>query len=282
MSFVPRRARRLVFRAMVPVRAALIRRRFHAFCIGAPKSGTHSIAAIFARYRTAHQPMRKVLNNVILGRLNGTLPPDEAARRVRRWDERLWMEMISDCNTYFVMDILLAEFPESRFILTIRDCYTWLDSLINHPANFGVKAKHAAENQQIADIQFKADRFRHAPQEQFLAARGDYTLDGYFSYWAEHNQAVLDRVPPERLLVVRTPDIGGSLPNMAAFLGIRPDTLDAAHTHEFRGEKKLGALDQIDRDFLEAKVEAHCRPLMERFFPEVKSLDDAMRGRSRK
>jgi hypothetical protein len=32
---------------------------------------------------------------------------------------------------------------------------------------------------------------------------------------------------------------------------------------------------EIDRDFLEGKVAQHCRPLMNRFFPEIKTLDDA-------
>ena len=277
MDAITRRARRLVGEAAIPVRAALIRRRFHAYCIGTPKSGTHSIAAVFARYRTAHQPLRETLNAIILARLEDNLPDAQAAERVREWDRRLWLEMTSECNTYFILDLLLAEFPDSRFILTIRDPYTWLDSFLNHGANFAGKQHRRDQNRRLGDIQFKADQYHHAPQEQPLAERGSYTLDGYFSYWAEHNQAVIDRVPPERLLVVRTPDIGRSLPQMAGFLSIPAETLDAGHAHEFRSEKKLGLLDQLDRAYLESKIEAHCRPLLDRFFPEITSLDDAMK-----
>ena len=61
---------------------------------------------------------------------------------------------------------------------------------------------------------------------------------------------------------------------MAEFLGIPPDTLDAGGSHEYKAEKKFGLLSEIDEEYLSARVEARCKDLMEKFFPEIRRFSD--------
>ena len=107
-----------------------------------------------------------------------------------------------------------------------------------------------------------------------LKEQGVRSLDYYFSYWKWHNTGVLEQVPQDRLLVVRTDQIGQRAFEIADFAGLPRRAVRQERTHEFRNPAKQPILQQIDRSFVEARVARHCRPLMERFFSEIKSMDD--------
>ncbi|TGO03170.1 hypothetical protein PN36_11350 [Candidatus Thiomargarita nelsonii] len=99
----------------------------------------------------------------------------------------------------------------------------------------------------------------------FIDIRAD-TLDGYLSYWANSNRRVLTTVPEDRLLIVKTHEITQSMDQIAAFLEIPRESLEVAQSHSYRGLKKHGFLSKIDRDFLEEKVNTHCREIMGKYF----------------
>ena len=115
----------------------------------------------------------------------------------------------------------------------------------------------------------------HAPAEQVLKENGLYPLAGYLAHWAAHNEKVLATIPPERLLVVRTDQIRSRAFEIAEFAGLPRHTIRLDRTHEYRNPVQRQIITEIDRDFLEQKIEQHCRPLMRRFFPEIKTLADA-------
>ena len=172
-----------------------------------------------------------------------------------------------------ILEFLLREFPGARFVLTIRDCYSWLNSTLNHSLRYrGVSPRQRVK---ARDFAFQRDGFVHAPEERWLRDGGFYTLDGYFSGWAAHNRRVLAAVPPEQLLVVRTDRIRHCAHEIADFAGLPRQVIRPHRTHEFQNPDKKEIIRQLDRDFLERKVEQHCRPLMTQFFPEIKTLDDA-------
>ena len=99
-----------------------------------------------------------------------------------------------------------------------------------------------------------------------------YTLDGYFSYWAEHNSQVLAKVPEERLFTVRTREINQNITRIENFLGITPSSLPK-NVHGNVASQKFHILSQIDKDFLEEKANFHCKELMDKYFPEVKGFN---------
>jgi hypothetical protein len=71
---------------------------------------------------------------------------------------------------------------------------------------------------------------------------------------------------------VKTQEINQSIPKIEAFLEIKPNTLPT-HIHGNKADKKLQLLAQIDRDFLEAKANLHCKELMDKYFPEIKGYN---------
>ena len=147
-------------------------RRTQVFGVGMGKSGTHSLAAIFtAKVRAAHELEVLPLVARVCDWHDGRL--DEA--RLRQWlrdrDRRLRLEVDSSAPNAHVLDLLLTEFPAARFVLTIRDCYTWLDSAINHALRFPRMHPLWHRNRRLA---FGHEASQHAPEEPLLRARGLY------------------------------------------------------------------------------------------------------------
>ena len=248
-------------------------RRTRLYCVGTAKTGTHSIGRMFTRnVRSAHEPERLELAGKILAWHSQRISEEEMTRWILERDCRLALEVDSSMLNIDILPIVLREFPNARFLLTIRDCYTWCDSLINEMLRSAGRMEPVLN--EIASSHYQPHLFQHAPEEQLLKEKGLYTLAGYFTYWAKHNSTILDTVPAERLLVVRTDHIGKRAFEIADFAGLPRRTVRIERTHEYRNPAKHDIIRQIDRDYLQAKVEQHCRPLMTRFFPEIRSLED--------
>ena len=245
-------------------------RQFQAYCVGTPKSGTMSVAAILSRsYRSAHQPDSRELFAVIRQRQSG-LPETRLRRWVVNRDRRLWLEMDSSHLLHGIVDVLANAFPEAKFILTIRDCYSWLESEINEQLGPG-SSKPPWD--QAYDLRYGGSRGDKADMP--LIERGLFPITAYLDYWTRHNEVVL-AVPPHRLLVLRTNDISKATPQVAGFLGIPATSIDAdrAHVHR-RSENRIRLWELIDPGYVTGLAQVHCRHLMERFFPEIRSPEDA-------
>ena len=263
-----------LFRAKRLLLGPLRVRRAHVYGVGIAKSGTRSLGRMFSgNVRAAHEPRVLPLIDKFFDWHGGRVSEPEMSAWLRARDREMALEVDSSWLNVLMLDLLLREFPEARFILTIRDCYSWLNSTLNHSVRF--RKVSPAQRVKARDFVFRRGGFVHAPEERILREGGFYTLDGYFSGWAAHNGQVLARVPPERLLVVRTDQIRHRAGEIADFAGLPRRAIRLQRTHEFQNPDKKDMLRKLDRDFLERKVEQRCRPLMTQFFPEIKSLDDA-------
>jgi hypothetical protein len=247
--------------------------RGRLYCIGTAKSGTHSIAEMFSPpIRSQHEIHHRRLIRMVCGVSSGKLSPEKLRQRLRRRDRMLMLQVDSSHMNFFILDQLLSEFPGARFVLTMRDCYSWVNSMMKHSLVY--TAPHP-EWQQFRDFRFKLDGHPHAPEEQKLKELGLYTLDGYLSYWARHNETALAKVPAERLMIVRTEKISTQARDIARFASLPEHLVRPQRAHAFANPDKSSLLHTLPREFVEEKVEKHCRPLMSRFFPEISSLDDA-------
>lgn len=250
-------------------------RQTRLYCVGAPRTGTHSIAAIFDRtIRARHEPGLGAAMKAVLAHHAGTLPFDGLRRFVADRDRRLRLDVDSSHVNVFLIDALRAEFADARFVLTIRDCYTWLDSAMNHTRNSG---KWSGTARRYLEFYFDAKRVEYSPHDAFLAQRGLLSVDCYLAAWRRHNERALASVPSERLLVVGTAALSQRLPQIAALAGIPAERIHTGFRREGAARTTHGILDQIDPGYLQDRVATHCAALMLRFFPDIRSRQDAPR-----
>jgi hypothetical protein len=224
------------------------------------------------KVRTGHEPEAPLLMEKYIAWKSGRMDKPEFYQWLHARDQRLALEVDSSTLNRDIVDILVREFPGARFVLTIRDCYSWCNSHMNHVIRFSQKM-HPLWNE-MRNWRMRPEPYPHEPEERVLKEQGLQSLGYYFAYWTWHNTGVLEQVPQDRLLVVRTDEIGKRAFEIGEFAGLPGRALRVGRTHEFRNPAKQNILHQIDRAFVEARVDRYCRPLLERFFPEIKSIAD--------
>ena len=222
------------------------------FCVGDEKTGTHSVAGLFRAYRSEHEPEAHDLRPLVEARLRGEPVDDAIEAYVADKEARLHLEVDSSFLNGEIIDLLVGAYPDARYVLTLREPRSWLDSKLNQMITY--------ESPRWIDLR----ALRHGPpqghpaEERALAERGLPTLDGLFGEYARFNAGVVEHVPDDRLLVLRTPDIRDHADRLATFAGVPLDTLDLERSHEFQGPVKHHVLDELDPSYLDAKLHQHC------------------------
>jgi hypothetical protein len=223
--------------------------------------------------RARHEPEFRSATKVVLAHHQGILSFDELRRFVRRRDDRLRLDVDSSHVNLFLIDAILAEFAEARFLLTIRDCFTWMDSAMNHTLN---SRQWSAADRQYHEFYFDAKNVAYSRHDEFLRQLGLMSVDGYLAAWSRHNDRALATAPAERLLVVRTDGISQRLHQIAEFAGIAAERISSGFDAKSAARASHGILNRVDPGFLVDRVAAHCGTLMSRFFPDIRTLRDAL------
>ncbi len=236
-----------------PLGRFLAPRRLHLYGVGMAKSGTHSVAAVFQpAYRSVHEPDANRLISLLYGALTGTVEASEIDSFILR-RSRHRLEVDSSSLNGHIVDRLAALHPRARFVLTVREPHSWLRSLMSHTLARGRPSQEW--------VLWRHARFggtAYSRHDEPLRVRGLFPLDGYLRSWTRHNLTVLEQVPPERLLVLRTTEITEGLPRLAQFAKIGVGTLSARNAHSFQGRASEDVLAALDQSYLSDRVKANC------------------------
>ena len=221
-------------------------------------------------FRAAHEPDRPELLDAVVDFDKGHMPSGELDSYLLERDRRLNLEFDSSWANYFVMGRLATLFPEARFIQLIRDCYTWLESIINHL----IVRTIPADVQSFLDWWFEPSKYPYKESDRGLQEVGVYSLDCFVTRWSIHAQEPSKAIPPDRLITIRTPEIPSSTGRLADFLGVPPDLIDTTKSHRNVGEKARPLLSLVDRNYLDETVARICQDSMNRYFPEIQEVSD--------
>lgn len=252
------------FNAVLP---AMKRRCFHAYCIGTPRSGTHSIAHMFAHhYGASHEPHAYyAIYHLLKWATNKYTDAD--IRNILKWrDKKMSLDLEAAHYLHHVADVLVKSFPQAKFIFTIRDPLSWLESEINR--NYGTR--HKLFWRELEDYRYGRYRHQFTPHDSALKQVGLYPIKSYLSYWKDHNQSVLNSIPQERLLTLETREIRSSIQEISNFLDINVDTINTRKGHSDRRKKKLKLADLVEKRYLCQQLDSICSDLIESQFPTLK------------
>jgi hypothetical protein len=97
-------------------------------------------------------------------------------------------------------------------------------------------------------------------------------LDGYLSYWAYHYRTVLDDIPEDRRLLLRTKDLDESTDRIASFVGVETSSLCTEGSHSHRTAEKHGVLEEIDESYLRRKMDFYCNEVIDRLTQETQII----------
>jgi hypothetical protein len=231
------------------------RRRLHVYGVGTGKSGTTTLARMFGEYRAAHEvdPARMVPISTAV--IDGDLALDSRRVRfeLRRRRARFHLEVDSAPFLNPLTESLAALFPDARFVLTLRDCFSWLDSTVEWERLIPTQDVPLFAPMRTALYRQYPNDF--ALEEAPLRDAGLRPVANYLRVWAKRNTAVLRGVPAARLLVVRTEDLSGSAESLARFAGVPVRTVHAAHANANSVRSRV--LADVPREFIVERAREH-------------------------
>ena len=248
------------------VRNAFNPRVFKAYCVGNMKTGTHSVAGMFENYSNQHESTANLMISLTALKQQGTISPREIKGVLKGRDRYHWMEMDSSNFLAPFIDELVALHKDSKFILTVRDCITWVDSVFN----YSLSLYDQEEWNDMLGRKIKFDLgIEYTAHDQLLKTKGFRPLRAYFRQWRNHNAMVMDAVPEDRLLVLETKNLGQSGRQLAEFLGIPQSTLHLDRSHSFKTQHKFNVLSALDQEYVLDVAREECGSQMEQLFPEI-------------
>ncbi len=241
------------------------RRRLRLFGIGSPKSGTHSLEAVFAEhYRSAHEPEALVLVDLLVAVADGRSGEDDLRRYLRSRERRLRLEVNCAGLNGLVVDQLVEVVPTARFVLTLRDPYDWLASMIDHSlrGDPGTRLPAACATCATRATGCTPARRRSWPTTASspwtaTCTRGPSATSGLWPSCP----------PTSSWSCARTSSASGWVTSPTSPV-CSLESLDATRTHEYAAPERSGLLDQLDAAYVREQVLAHGTSLVERYFPE--------------
>jgi hypothetical protein len=226
------------------------------------------MSAIFGHYRTEHHPDAMERLGLASSYLREEIDDRAVGAMLRARDRETWLEMESSTLAGILINPMVEVFPRRKFFLTLRDAYSWCDSWLDH--NINHPPSPTSPWAQLDRTRLRVDD--HAPTkfDTPLIEHGQFPLACYFQLWRAHNQAVLDAVPEDRLMIVKTHEIVDSIPRIASWLGIDPGSLLPEHGWEFAAPEKHGILRRLDDGYLRETAQRFCGELMNQYFPDLR------------
>lgn len=225
------------------------------------------MAGIFESYRSRHHPDAHIRLPLATNFLNHKADFEQARYVLKRRDRCMWLEMESSSLAGILITALVSACPKKKFILTIRDVYSWCNSWLDH--NINSPPRPSSLWAQLDQVRLRAKAISPTKYDAPLLERGLLPLECYFQLWQSHNVQVLETVPDDRLFVVKTENVIEMIPAMAQWLGILDDTLKPERGWLFAAPKKHKMLNLLDSVYVRETADAHCGNLMRQFFPDV-------------
>lgn len=232
------------------------KRKHHIYCIGAPKTGTHSINSIFRNFKSMHEPLPLFMIELIRRIRYQMISRSDLLDILATKDRYLNLEIESShFNSNFLPEIIEL-FPKAKFIFLYRDVLNWLDSWINHHIN-QPNLKTGSAKQVGRDLYYHRGK-SHTKYDAALKINGLQSLDSYLEFWATFNTSILDNLPENRTIMIPTENLSLAAHNLSSFANVPVKSLRLDKSHKFKAIKKHYLLNKIDPSYLNDRVEKIC------------------------
>lgn len=267
-------------RVYQPILNQRIPRRFHAYAVGLPRTGTHFINEVFApAYRSQHETLRPETSELIYQHITGRLDLPAFERRLRKRDRFLWLEMEANNTLTIIAPALVRLYPEAKFILLLRDPFSWLHSLWKVDRWFVPLDRQPAWYQHEQFFKYGIENDAYTSADQPLKDAGLFPLAAYLNAWRRNYELALEQIPAERRLDIYTRELSQKFPQIAAFVGADADKLDPTHANRDAAKGDAPFFFEIDRDYFAEQVDRFCNPLLKQLFPAITRVEDAVKPR---
>lgn len=213
-------------------------------------------------FRADHEFQVENELDLVARRMRGEVSDEQLRAFVRERDAAKPLELDS-CGVHFgLVDILASEFPQAKFLLTLRDIYGWMNSCVGKLYGDFIGGWGSRAGMLVNCMECLPDgRFWLEDR-----SKQKICLEQLMKAWSGVTRYTIHVIPRERLLIVDTDALGASKNAIASFCGIAGDLLEPCHANPGVAANFLSC---FDPDKLEALVQKHCSELMSERYPRV-------------
>lgn len=230
----------LMLANLVCGKPAMESKPFHIINLSFPRTGTTSFAKIFDKYPTTHEFMRTESITALLDWRDKKINDAELMRFLRYRDKLAGHFVDSAAFLFLAPEMLIRTFPDSKFFFSIRDCESWMVSLIDQElavideVRKGKGAIDMSYHDRYARIfSPRYDRSIFYDRSAFLK-NAEPILNDIATFWSTFVISTLEqmlKLPRKQRLIIQLESFDNSLSKMAAFAGVNISDLNLRQTH---------------------------------------------------
>jgi len=243
---------------------AVRQRKFQVYCVGLPRSGTHSVASMFRnKYRAEHEPYAGATIKMIEDVIRGRSSEKKVLEHLYIRDRFMQLELESAHYLYQFIPQLLELFPESKFILTVREPKSWLESEMNK----NYQSVHGKIWSRLEALRYGI--YNNSFENTAIGKlEGVYPVSSYLQYYVGHIDFVLRNVTEQKLLVLDTFTLKENIDRICEFTGAEKNHLNLSGIHSAkRKQKKIRINDLLEEEKLNSSIDTYCRAFIENNLP---------------
>jgi len=243
-------------------------RRVHVYNLGAGRTGTTAITSIFSdTFRVGHEAHVADTVELLSEYWSGSVTEREVRKRVMARDRRWRLEVESSAFLAGLSPILADLFPNARFLVTVRPPREWLRSNIDQCIN-SPREELPLHFRRLRDLNYGPPPQEYPAQESPLGRYNLHSLHGYLRYWSWHYETVLDSIPQERRLFIRTSRLNEAASKVSDFLGVSAERLSTP-SRENETPEHHKVLTEVEQGYLWDLINEHCSNTVARIRQEV-------------
>lgn len=214
--------------AYVPARPE---RQFQLYSVGLPRTGTSSLANLFANFRSANEFQEKATMEIVTAHRFARTTTRDFHCFLDRRDEEGHLEMDAASFNHFYLDYLVYRHPRAQFIFSVRDPYGWTNSymklLLRYKNFFGDTPPRWTDD--YGQMIFKDFDWSTFQSIKTLSKDIEATVEKFIIHWADANRRIINLLPQDRSLIVDTDNLSKSLSQIASFANISLGELTDQH-----------------------------------------------------
>jgi len=249
---------------LAPWAAAGPARRFRLVCMGLPRSGVVSLFTLFRDFRAANEYAEVETIRMLIGHRQGRIGDDALRAYMERRDREGALEMDAASFLHLASDALVNMGGDMRFVLPVREPAAWFDSflreLLRLHAFFHARGKTPpAWMQSYGEMLFGRFEGEEMVTPEARRVHLPDVAKRFLTLWSQATGKMLDTLPPERTLVLRTQDLEPMRGRIAAFAGLPEDALTGeSHSNIFPAGPSPA--DELPDGWLARTADAMCGP----------------------
>lgn len=253
------------------------KRPLHIINLSFPRTGSTSFEGIFSKFPATHEYMGSETISRLLDWREKKITSQQLIAFLHERDSAAGHFIDSATFFFLAPEVVIQAFPDAKYFLSLRDCESWIISLVDlesrvlNPDTIAHSTINIQNHERYAKVFSPKFSLKIFADRKRISANLQPILADLAQFWSLYTIKILEemiKLPSAQRLVIRLAEFNNARPKIAAFAGVKTSDLDLHNVHLNRDiayekiRKELGLLNlrKIARpheELVDAWLKAH-------------------------